>query len=115
VSPSAYFVDVTFSECIKLLGLIRNITIRASSLDCLRMLYFTLVRSKLEYASVVRNSITSTDANKLQSIQQKFVSVCFGRFFPYVPYNRIPALEKLSLNYLRKKRNQIYSPFFSGL
>jgi hypothetical protein len=35
----------------------------------------------LEYASVVWNSLTSTDANKLERIQQKFTSVCFYRFF----------------------------------
>jgi hypothetical protein len=43
-------VDFVFSECIKLLGLIRSITFRFSSLDCSCVLYFTLVRSKLEYA-----------------------------------------------------------------
>jgi hypothetical protein len=41
----------------------------------------------LEYASVVWNSITSTDAKKLESIQQKFATVCFYQFslmFPIV-------------------------------
>jgi hypothetical protein len=33
--------------------------------------YFTLVRLRLEYAAVVWNSITSTDVNKLERIQQK--------------------------------------------
>jgi hypothetical protein len=44
---------------------------------CLYVLYFTLVGSKLEYASVVWNNIMSTDANKLECIQQRFASVCF--------------------------------------
>jgi hypothetical protein len=55
-------VDFIFFECIKLLVLKGAITFRFSSLDCLYMLYFTVVRSKLEYALVVWNSITSTDA-----------------------------------------------------
>jgi hypothetical protein len=46
-------VDFIFSECIKLLGLIRSITFRFSSLDSLYVLYFTLVMSKLEHATVV--------------------------------------------------------------
>jgi hypothetical protein len=36
------------------------------------MIYMYSVRSKLVYASVVRNSITYTDANKLELIQQEF-------------------------------------------
>jgi hypothetical protein len=73
-------VDNLFSECIKLLGLIRSITYRFSSLECLYVLYFTLVRSNLEYASVIWNSITSTDTNKLGRIQEKFASFCFYPF-----------------------------------
>jgi hypothetical protein len=64
-------VDYVFSECIKLLGLICSITYIFSSLECLYVLYFTLVRPRLEYASVVWNSVTSIDANKLERIQQK--------------------------------------------
>jgi hypothetical protein len=78
-------VDFTFSECMKLLRLIRSITFMFSSLDCLYVLYFTLVRSKLEYTSVVWNFITSADANNLERIQQKFASVCFYRFSPMFP------------------------------
>jgi hypothetical protein len=98
---------IIISECIKLLGLIRSITYRFSSLECLYVLYFTLVRSKLEYASVVWNSITSTDANKLERIQQKFASVCFYHFLPYSD-----ALEKLSLQSLCKWRHRLDALFF---
>jgi hypothetical protein len=38
------------------------------------------VRPRLEYASAVWNSITSTVANKLERIQQRFTSVCFYHF-----------------------------------
>jgi hypothetical protein len=49
-------VNYIFFECIKLLGLIRSITYSFSSLESLYVLYFTLVMSKLEYASVVWDS-----------------------------------------------------------
>jgi hypothetical protein len=109
-------VDSIFSECIKLLGLIRSITFRFFSLDCLYAFYFTLVRFKLEYVSVVWNSIPSTDAKTLECIQQKFASVCFYRSFPHVPYSYTLALEKLRLHPLRTRRHHLYALFFcSGL
>jgi hypothetical protein len=70
-------VNFIFSRCVKLLGLVRSITFNFSSLECLLRLYITLVRSKMEYASIVWNSIMSTDSNKLECIQQRFVAFCF--------------------------------------
>jgi hypothetical protein len=91
-------VDYVFSERIKLLGLIRSIAYSFSSLECLYVLYFTLVWPRLEYACVAWNSVTSTDANKLERIQQKFTSVCFYRFYPHAAYNYTVALDKLGLH-----------------
>jgi hypothetical protein len=105
-------VDYVFSECIKILGLIRFITYSFSSLECLYVLYFTLVRPRLEYASVTWNSITSTDANNLERIQQKFTFVYFYRFYPHVPYNYTVTLEKLGLHSLRKRRYYFDALFF---
>jgi hypothetical protein len=104
------YVDFIFSECMKLLGLIRSIIFRFSSLDSLYVLYHTLVRSKLEYASVAWNSITSTDSAKLKRIQIKFASVCFCRFFRHVTYSYTSALQKLSLHPLSMRRH-----LYSGL
>jgi hypothetical protein len=69
-------------------------------------LYSALIRSKLEYASVAWNSITSTDANKLERIQQRFAALCFNRFFPQVRYYYSLALVELKLHtlYIRKHR-----------
>jgi hypothetical protein len=51
----------------------------------------------LEHASVVWNSITSTDASKLERIQQKFASLCFYCFVPYIL--NTDALEQRFSNY----------------
>jgi hypothetical protein len=96
-------VDYIFSQCIKLLGLVRTLTFSFSYLDCLYMLYFTLIRSKLKYASVVWNYITTTDANKLKRIQQKFAALCHNRFLPHDHYSFAKALDylKKSIPYVR--------------
>jgi hypothetical protein len=67
------------------------------------MLYFTLVTSQLEYASVVWKSITTTDVNRLERIQQKFAALCYNRFLPHVHYSYANALEYLKLHTLHKR------------
>jgi hypothetical protein len=66
---------------------------------------------KTQYAIIIIIIITSTDANKLERIQQKFASVCFYCFFPHVPYTYNDALEKLSLQFLRKRRHRLDALF----
>jgi hypothetical protein len=46
-------VNYILSQCIKLLGLARRVTFSLSSLHRLDRLYFSLVRSKVEYSTVV--------------------------------------------------------------
>jgi hypothetical protein len=74
-------MNIIFSQCVRLLGVVLRITFIFSSLECLFRLYIAVVRSKVEYMSVVWNSVTSTDANKLELIQQRFVALCFNHFF----------------------------------
>jgi hypothetical protein len=88
-------ISYHFSQCTKFLGLVRTITFNFSPLECMLRLYITLIRSKLEYVSVIWNSLTSTDANKLEHIQQRYVALCSNRFFPQVHYCYSRALEEL--------------------
>jgi hypothetical protein len=106
-------VNFIFSHCIKMLGLIRSVTYNYSTLECMLVLYFVLVRSKVEYAPVVWNSITSADANKLERIQKKFTALCFKCFFPQVNYRHGLALEKLKLHTLQKRRHHLDALFLT--
>jgi hypothetical protein len=45
----------------------------------------------------------STDANKLERIQQKSAAFCYNRFFPQVSYNFTYTLQK-SLHNLSKRK-----------
>jgi hypothetical protein len=105
-------VNCLFSWCFKLLGLVRSVTLSISSFECtLCMLYFTLFKSKLEYASIVWNSITSTDANGLKRTQQKFASLYFNHVFLYIHYGYAYALEELKLHVSQKKRCHLVALF----
>jgi hypothetical protein len=79
---------MTFSfPLIKLLVLVRSILFTFLFLECMKRLYISLSKCKLEYASAVWNSILSTDANKLECIQQRFAFGCFNRFFRQICYS----------------------------
>jgi hypothetical protein len=49
----------------------------------------------------------STDANKLEHIQQKIVALCFNRFFPEVCYCYSLALEGLKFPSLLMRRYRL--------
>jgi hypothetical protein len=82
------------------------------------MLYFALVRSKLEYASVAWNSVTITDSNKLERLQKIFAAICQKNLFQDVEYHYENISEKLNLQTLHIRRRHFDAPFliniFSG-
>jgi hypothetical protein len=62
---------------------------------------------------VVWNSITSTNAKKLERIEQKFAALCLKRFFPQVDYSYDLALEQLKLHTLHKRRYHLDASFLT--
>jgi hypothetical protein len=103
--------NIYFSQCIEFLGLVRSTTFSFSPLKCLYLLYLTLVRSKVQYALIVWNSITSAEANTLERTQQKFQTFCFNRSIPHAHYSNDYALEQFEFRTLRKRRNHLDSQF----
>ena len=68
-----------FSQAIRLVSF--------SPLHSLLTLYCILVKPKFEYASVAWNSVTCSDACKMQHIQRQFVSLCHHRFSSHIDYS----------------------------
>ena len=64
-------VEAILCQSIELLGLIRRLTHYFSSLRSLPMSCFVVVRSKLEYLSVVGNFITPRKCCKLGNVKRK--------------------------------------------
>jgi hypothetical protein len=78
-------------------------------------LYVTLVRSRLEYASVAWNMLTCTDASKLECIQRKFLALFHSRFFSQINYTYVNALDHLNLYSLYTRRRHLDALFLANV
>lgn len=63
-------------KCFKMLGFVRRVTVGFHDSSALTQLYVSLVRSQLEYASVVWSPGYLKYINNLQRVQNKFVKYC---------------------------------------
>ena len=68
-------ISAIVSEALKILGFVsRNSTVFGSA-DTFRLLYLTLVRPKLEYASIIWTPHTAVASKQLESVQHKFLRI----------------------------------------
>jgi hypothetical protein len=59
---------------------------------------FYSVTSKLVYASIVSNSVTSIDANKLERMQWIFTTLCENCFFPHIHHMYTNVINYIKLH-----------------
>jgi hypothetical protein len=107
-----YIQNYIFYQIVRMLGFFQSIIFSISTSDCWLMLYLSLFGTKLEYAWIVWNSITSTHARKLECIQQKFVAICQSHLFyhDHIPYNNF--LKILKVHTLHDRRFHLRTLFF---
>jgi hypothetical protein len=94
-----HHVGYLLYQTLKVLGSIHFITRKFSSLDNLKVVYITLIHSKLGYASVVWNNRTLADSNELENIQRKFENLYCNRFIQPYSFGNCESV----LNYLHFK------------
>ena len=110
-------INAVTSEAFKSLGFIIRCGYHLTDINCLRILYFAYVRSKLEYASVVWSPFQKTYIDSLEKIQRRFLKYLMFRAdgnypprgFPHVSLLQIFHIDdlntrrvKAALNFLKK-------------
>jgi hypothetical protein len=83
-------VDIIVASSVKTLGFIFRWCKRFRSESCLRALYFTLVRSKLEYCSIVWSPIYRRGVDALESVQRKFAKYLLFKVIAEFPPRGTP-------------------------
>lgn len=99
----------------KMLGFITR-NCRYFSVESTRLVYCSLVRSILEYGSVVWSPFAQVHSDSLEKVQHKFLRVCAFRSACRIPDHDYGAIERqLALPPLRKRRNMFGSVFILKL
>jgi hypothetical protein len=66
-------------------------------------------------SSIAWNSITSTDASKLECIQRNFLALCQNCFFPQIHYSYVNALEHLNFHTLSSRQRHLDALFLANV
>jgi hypothetical protein len=69
-----HHINITIGRALKVLGFIKRNTKSFSSSSCLRTLYFSLVRSILEYEAVIWHPHLARDQLRIERVQNRFLS-----------------------------------------
>lgn len=103
-------VEKVFAAASKSLGMASYITKDLQGIDAFKVLYTSLVRPKLEYASVIWNFLTVADCAKLESIQHKFLRKCAFRLHcEYLDYEDMEKYLKIqTLEHRRRVSDALF-------
>ena len=101
-------IDGMITNCTRTLGFIMRVSKQFDDITCLKTLYMSLVRSKIEYASVIWSQFSSTHTDRIEKVQRKFTRYLY--FKMRVPRSEYDTrLSHIELEKLETRRN------FSGM
>lgn len=111
-------VNTIISEALKMFGfIVRNCTDLKSETP-VKLLYYSLVRSKLEYAAIVWYPHYSTYVMEIERVQRRFLKYLNFKMFHIYPQRRFPQeelLRKFSMLSIADRINTAYVRFFVKL
>lgn len=98
-------VSFVVGSSMRVLGTISRLTKNFRKPYCLLQLYKSLVRSRLEFASVIWNSISKTQAMTIEHVQKRLIRIVYDRYFERrCYYNYEYILRSFSLTPLSDRR-----------
>lgn len=101
-------INLKISEAMKMLGFIIRNCKNFNNMQALSTLYYSFVRSKLEYGSVIWNPCYNYQKNALEKIQRrflKFLSFKIDGTYPVRDIDYSSLLERFNYNNLELRRN----------
>jgi len=118
-TPSLNFehhINVTVGKSLKVLGFIKRNTKQFSTASCLCTLYFSLVRSILEYGVVVWHPYLSKDELRLERVQDKFLSyIAYIMKIVHPPHDYSLLRSMLEIPLLSSRRHDADEHFITSL
>lgn len=119
LTPSLSFrhhINYTVNRALKVLGFIKRNTSHFSSVPCLRVLYFSLVRSILEYGVVVWHPYLAYDQIRIERVQNRFLSfIAFLLKLDHIPHDYSPIRSYLNIPTLHSRRIEADRSFITSL
>ena len=111
-----YHINTTVSKVLKVIGFINRNTSMFRSANCLRTLYFALVRSILEYGSIIWHPYLTKDVIRLERVQNRFLS--YAAYLLKIEHPRhdyLPIRSNLSIPLLSTRRSDADHKFISSV
>lgn len=111
-------INTITNSALRMLGFIIRITRKFSSIDSILSLYFSFVRSKLEYASLVWSPIYKYQINLLEQVQRRSLKFIYFKQHGYYPeqgFSHMILLNLYNIDSLELRRNYADLKFLFNL